>query len=456
MNTVLTLHNPETARRYYIDGLWRRDTLYSLLADRARQRPSAIAVRDASCSLDWRTLQRWVDALAAELGAAGVRRGDRVSVWLPDRVEALVAFLACSRNGHVYNPLDRGYTVAEALSIVARVGAAALVVQRGHGSDGATAEVVAAAKALPSMKRVYCVPPPETAPRSGDVPFPSPSDPASGAAPDENPDKIVHLAFTSGTTGIPKGAMHSDNTLLSNGRALVLDWRHDHDTVLLNLAPLSHHLGTVAIEQLLAAGLTLVTPDLPPGVTLVDRIVQTCATRVMGFPRHALDILAELRRRGLGRLGSVEAFYLAGAPIPPAVAEQLRSFGIVPRSVYGTTENGSHQHPLPTDDPAASAATCGHAARCYEVTLWDREDPDLAVAPGAIGEIGGRGPSLMLGYFGDQVATERSFNRFGWFMSGDLGVLDERGCLRVVGRKMDVDLRKGHGIHPAGIEESPR
>lgn len=455
MTTLLTLHDPETARRHYIDGVWRRDTLYSLLADHARLRPSAIAVRDATRSLDWRTLQRWVDAVAADLHGAGVRRGDRVSVWLPDRVEALVAFLACSRNGSVYSPLPPGHTGREALSLVERIGAAALFVQRGHGADGL--DVVSAARDLAAMKRVYCVTPDGASPRGGDVPFPDPAGPAPEQAPDENPDKVVSLAFTPAATGAPKGAMHSDNTLLANARALVAEWGHDHDTVLLGLAPLGHHLGTVAIDQLLVAGMTLVTADLPPGITPVDRIVQTCATHVMGFPSHALDILAEMRRRALDRLGAVKVFYLAGSPIPPAAADQLLAYGVVLRSVYGTAEHGSHPYPLPVDGPATTAASSGRASRCYELALWDRENPDLEAAPGEVGEIGGRGASLMLGYFGDQAATERSFNRFGWFMSGDLGVVDERGCLRVVGRSEAAVTRGAPRARPpsASLESSP-
>ena len=451
MIPLLTLHDPETARRYYIEGLWRRDTLYSLLADHAAQRPLAIAVRDGTRSLDWKTLQRWVDAVAADLQAAGVRRGDRVSAWLPDRVEALVVLLACSRNGHVFNPLHRGYTVGEAVSLLERIGAAALFAERGHGGDAEALDVIPAAQGLPAMKRVYCVAPEGIGFRSGDTAFPSPTGAAPATPPDENADKVVYLAFTSGSTGAPKGAMHSDNTLLANGRALVADWGFDQGTVLLSLGPLSHHVGTVAIEQLLVAGLTLVTADLPSGRSLVDRIIETGATHVMGFPTHALDVLAEMRRRGIDRLGAVKVFYLAGSPIPQTAAEQLLAHGVVLQDVYGMTESGSHQYTPPTDDPVTMVATCGHASRCYEVTLWDRENPDLEAAPGAIGEIGGRGASLMLGYFGNQAATEQSFNRFGWFMSGDLGVLDERGSLRIVGRKKGPSGR----IRPAPTQHPP-
>ena len=101
---------------------------------------------------------------------------------------------------------------------------------------------------------------------------------------DANPDKIVYLAFTSGTTGLPKGVLHSDNTLLANGRAMVHDWGHDERTVLYSHSPLSHHIATVAIEQSLVAGCELVVNDPPAGMRPLDWILETGATYVMGVP----------------------------------------------------------------------------------------------------------------------------------------------------------------------------
>jgi acyl-CoA synthetase len=117
------------------------------------------------------------------------------------------------------------------------------------------------------------------------------------------------------------------------------------------------------------------------------------------------------------------------------------------------SENSSHQYTLPDDDPETIVATCGRACTAYEIRLWDQENPDIEVAQGEIGEIGGRGACLMLGYFDNQEATEESFNREGWFMSGDLGRFDDQGCLEIVGRKKDLIIRGGRNIHPAKIED---
>ena len=103
-NTILTLHDPEAARHYYAAGLWREDTLYTLLAGHAARRPAAFALRDSRRRLTWAELQTIVDAVAADLDAADLKRGERVAVWLPNRVEAVAVLLACSRQGYVCNP----------------------------------------------------------------------------------------------------------------------------------------------------------------------------------------------------------------------------------------------------------------------------------------------------------------------------------------------------------------
>jgi len=456
MSTILTLHDPQTAREYYASGVWRPDTMYTLLAGHARTRPNAYALRDSKRRITWSQLLMWVDALAAELHTAGLKRGQRVSMWLPNRVEAAVVLLACSRNGYVCNPsLHQNYTVGDIVQLLERIQTAALFAQSGHGADADKADVFAAAKALPAMKRVYRLPPLGTeAGAGGDyTAFPAPGIPVGALpGPDLNPDKIVYLAFTSGTTGLPKGVLHSDNTLLANGRAMVRDWHHDDQTILFSHSPLSHHIATVAIEQSLVAGFEVVVNDLPPGKKPLDWIVETGATYVMGVPTHAMDILADMKRRGMSKLGRVSIFYMAGSVIPPQTAKAFLDMGIKPQNIYGMTENGSHQYTFPDDDAEAITATCGRACHGYETRLWDQENPDREARPGEVGEIGTRGALLMLGYFDNQTATENSFNAGGWFMSGDLGRFDARGNLQIVGRKKDLIIRGGHNIYPAHIE----
>jgi acyl-CoA synthetase len=440
------------ARRYYAEGSWRDDTLYTLLRRHARERPDAHALRDSRCRLTWKALLAWVDALAADLHAAGLKHGQRVSVWLPNRVEAVVVLLACSRNGYVCNPsLHQNYTVNDVVHLMQRIQSAALFAQRGYGADAARHDVFSTARSLPGMKRVYAVAADEapegcvTFPRADQTALPPP-------AVDDNPDKVVYLAFTSGTTGTPKGVLHSDNTLLANGRAMVRDWRHDEHTVLYSHSPLSHHIATVAVEQSLIAGFEVVVNDPPRGSKPLDWILETGATYVMGVPTHAIDLLADMKQRGMTALGRVRIFYMAGSIIPPGTARAFLDMGVKPQNVYGMSENGSHQYTMPDADVETITTTCGKACSGYETRLWDPENPDVEARPGEVGEIGTRGALLTLGYFDNQSATENSFNAGGWFMSGDLGRFDAGGNLQIVGRKKDLIIRGGHNIHPTYIE----
>lgn len=463
---MLTLHDPQKTRENYTSGAWHADTMFGLLQQHAHVRPDNIALRDLFTTLTWSQVLQAVEQLALDLHQAGLSAGDRVAIWLPSRVESVLVFMACSRNGYVCCPsLHQSYTSGEIITLLKRIRCKAFFTTPGYGSDAATHPISELLGEVSTLIRT-CLYGPTFADATQTIEHQAIENhvtvqhtPIDAAAVTvlppaaTNPDKIVYLAFTSGTTGLPKGVMHSDNTLLANGRMMVRDWHHDQDSILVALSPLSHHIGTVAIEQWLAAGLQLVIHNFAAGKPALDWIIESQGTYVMGVPTHAMDILEDVRRRGLTAMGKVTSFYMAGSPIPREVAEQFLRIGVTPQNVYGMTENGSHQYTLPTDPTSTIVATCGRAAQGYEVRIFDAEHPDHEVAQGQVGEIGGRGGLLMLGYFDDQTATENSFNRSGWFMSGDLGVFDEQGCLQIVGRKKDLIIRGGHNIHPARIED---
>jgi acyl-CoA synthetase len=218
------------------------------------------------------------------------------------------------------------------------------------------------------------------------------------------------------------------------------------------MSPLSHNLGLGALVMALATGGELVIHDVPRGGSVLDRIVEVGATFIVGVPTHAMDLLGEIKSRGAKGPATVKGFRISGAAAPKALVAELLRHGIVPQSGYGMTEAGSHHYTRVDDDPETIVQTSGRVCDCYEVKIWSRENPDLEVPVGEIGQIGGRGASLMLGYFDDQAANEESFNAQGWFMTGDLGRLDERGYLQITGRKKDLIIRGGHNIYPARIE----
>ena len=224
--------------------------------------------------------------------------------------------------------------------------------------------------------------------------------------------------------------------------------------MLYTLSPLSHNLGLGALITALAGGGELVVHDLPRGASLLDRLDETGADfRVRRADPCASICWPKCGRAASRRLGGVRGFRISGAAAPPSLIAELLRTAITPQSGYGMTETCSHQYTLPDDPPERIAETSGRACEGYEIRIWREDDPDSEAAPGEIGEIGGRGASLMLGYFDDQLATEAAFNAEGWFMTGDLGWLDEAGYLRITGRKKDVIIRGGRNIYPARIEE---
>jgi acyl-CoA synthetase (AMP-forming)/AMP-acid ligase II len=450
-NTLLTLLSAELIERYYAAGFWRDDTIYSLVHAHAEHAPDKFAVRERFRRITYRDLISMADTLAADLARRGVRAGQRVGVWLPSRAECAVALLACSRNGTVCCPsMHRGHTVGEIFELLRRTRAAALIAQPGYGADAQRHDIFAQASKLSSLRHCCRLDP--LTEMSPAVVFDRVATSNVNVAPKQDPNQVVYLAFTSGTTGQPKGVMHSDNTLLANARAIAADWSIDADSVVYSLSPLSHNLGFGAMVMALAAGAEFVVHDLPKAESLADRVAATGTSFLVGVPTHAIDLLQDLKARKATNLGRLKGFRISGAAVPSVVVTGLLHHGVVPQSGYGMTEACSHHYTLPGDNPKLIRETSGRACPGYQIKIFRTDDPDVEVPVGEIGQIGGRGASLMLGYFDDQTATEQSLNSSGWFMTGDLGWVDENGYLRVTGRKTDVIIRGGHNIYPARIE----
>jgi acyl-CoA synthetase len=442
-NTTLTLLDYAQAREYRLHGHWGDDSIYEYARKQAERAPDAFAIRDATRRWTYAQLLDQADRFAAMLHEKGVRPGERVAVWLPSRVEIAAIVLACSRQGYICCPsLHRDHTVGDVVALLSRMRASVVVSQANYGADARRKNIFDECAGLASLRAVFDLGAQALTPADASPPAPRA----------DSSDSIVYLAFTSGTTGEPKGVMHSDNTLLANALAMSNDWSLGADGVTYSMSPLSHNLGFGALVMTLVRGGEFVVHDLGRGASLVDRIVETNATFVIGVPTHAIDMLAELRRRNMSSLGRVKGFRISGASVPPSVAAGLLEHGVKPQSGFGMTEAGSHHYTLPDDDAATICETSGRVCASYEIRIFKAENPDEEAAPGEAGQICGRGASLMLGYFDDQAVTESSFNASGWFITGDLGWIDERGCLHVTGRKKDIIIRGGHNLYPARIE----
>jgi len=455
---MLTRMTATMCEPFYQGGFWADATIYALTRDHAAVDPPKVAIRDSHCTLSYADLLELADGIASDLDRQGLRAGDRVAAWLSSRVEIAAFLLACSRNGYVFVPsLHRNHTADEVAILLRRVHASSLVIEEGYGRGAAPDaavgdDIVARAAEIDNMGRIHRLPAPaprDAASIGNALGLGAVSDIPSFAAADD----IVYLAFTSGTTGDPKGVMHSNNTLLANARALAADWNFTPDSVIYTLSPLSHNLGFGALVLTLLVGGEIVLHDLGRGASLLQRLRETGATFLFGVPTHAADLLEEIESAGRADLDALTGFRISGAPASPAVVEKLLAYGIVPQSGYGMTEACSHNYTLPNDDPATIVGTSGRACPGYEIGVFSMDNPDAPVPVGEVGQIGGRGASLMLGYFDDQRATETAFNRDGWFMTDDLGRLDEAGYLQITGRLKDIIIRGGHNIHPARIEQ---
>src|SRR6266511_1835371 len=155
-NTLLTLLSSELMRQYYAAGFWRDDTIYALVAAHARRAPEKYAVRDCLRRVSYRALLAAADRLGADLAGRGIRSGQRVSVWLPSRIECAVALLACSRNGYVCCPsLHRDHTVGEIIELLERTRSAAFIAQSGYGADVDRRDIFAELGDLAWLRHVY-------------------------------------------------------------------------------------------------------------------------------------------------------------------------------------------------------------------------------------------------------------------------------------------------------------
>jgi acyl-CoA synthetase len=151
---MLTLHDPQKTRENYASGAWHADTMFGLLQQHAHARPNGIALRDLFTTLSWSQVLQAVEQLALELHKAGLSAGDRVAIWLPSRVESVLVFMACSRNGYVCCPsLHQSYTSGEIITLLKRIRCKAFFTTPGYGSDAATQPISALLSEVPTLIR---------------------------------------------------------------------------------------------------------------------------------------------------------------------------------------------------------------------------------------------------------------------------------------------------------------
>ncbi|MTH79902.1 malonate--CoA ligase [Paracoccus aestuariivivens] len=374
--------------------------------------------------------------LASALSGLGLVPGDRLAVQIEKSPEALALYLGALAAGVVFLPLNTAYTPDEVDYFVGNSGAMLLV------ADPARAEALAQVAARHGTQL-------RTMDGAGKGTLPDLADQAHASLPvDRTPDDLAAILYTSGTTGRSKGAMLSQSNLLSNAEVLVREWRFTKDDVLLHALPIFHTHGLfVATNVVLLSGGRMI---FLPGFKL-DQVIDLLprATTMMGVPTFYTRLLDDSRfDRDL--VGHMRLFTSGSAPL---LAETHRQFEdrtghrILER--YGMTETN-----MTTSNPYGGerrAGTVGFPLPDIELKITDPAN-GATLPDGQPGMIEVRGPNVFQGYWQMPEKTREELRENGFFITGDIGVIDAEGYVSIVGRQKDLIITGGFNVYPKEIE----
>lgn len=400
--------------------------------------------------LTYSELADQVARAAAALHGMGLGKGDIVAVQLPNWREFVVLALACGRVGAIVNPLMPIFRERELRYMLGFAEAKLLVVPRSFRGFDHAAMAMALKAELPALRDVVVV--------GGDGPdsfsrrILGGSDRLEAPPPDGaalRPDELAVLMYTSGTTGAPKGAMHSTDTLMTCANNLAGRFGLDSNDVLLVCSPLGHMTGYAAGVMLaVRLGATMVLQDVWDARRAVALMAAEGVTQA-GGPTPFLSDLCEAVTAGAPMPAALRLFLCAGAPIPPVLIERaMRDLDVTVCSVWGMTESLAGTMTEPTRAFEKSATTDGRPLDGMEVRIVDGDGNPLPT--GLTGRLLVRGAQMFLGYY--RRPDLHAFDAGGWFDTGDLARMDGDGYIRIDGRTKDVVIRGGENVPVAEIE----
>jgi acyl-CoA synthetase (AMP-forming)/AMP-acid ligase II len=411
-----------------------------------------VAVVDGDVRRTWSDVQARSEAVAATLVELGVGVGDRVAIWAPNGHRWIEAVHGLLRAGAVLVPINTRFKGQEAADLLGRSRAKVLIATRTFLDTDYVAMLEATGAALPDLRATVVA---EGEPWED---FLGTATPASleevhrrsaALGPDDTSDRL----FTSGTTGVPKGVV------MTHGRTLRVasDWVAmtglDAGDRYLMVNPYFHMFGLKAgILASTVAGATMFPEPVFDAGRALARVASERITVLPGAPTVYQSLL-DHPDRAAHDLSSLRVAVTGAADIPVRLIERIREelpFSLVVTG-YGLSEAGTASATTPDDDAEVVATTVGRARPGFEIRIVDG-DRDLPT--GEAGEVVLRGPSVMAGYLDDPTATAASLSSDGWLRTGDLGVLDERGNLRIVGRSKDMFIVGGFNAYPAEIENA--
>lgn len=411
--------------------------LFALLADGIGD-PAATAIETAGGErISYGELVSRAGRMANALVGLGVKPGDRVAAQVEKSVEAIVLYLGTVHAGGVFLPLNTGYTPAEIDYFVGDAEPAVFV------CDPSRREALQPCADRAGARLV-------TLDAHGKGTLTDAADAASSdsATIERGPDDLAALLYTSGTTGRSKGAMLTHGNLVSNTRALIEAWRFTRDDVLIHALPIFHTHGLfVATNVTLFSGASMLfLPKFD-----VERIFELMprATVLMGVPTFFVRLLQDDRLTAEAA-AHMRLFVSGSAPL---LAETHREWqartGHAILERYGMTEtNMNASNPYDGD---RVAGTVGLPLPGVEIVVTDPET-GAELAQGEIGMIEVRGPNVFKGYWRMPEKTAAELRDSGFFITGDLGKIDERGYVHIVGRGKDLIITGGYNVYPKEIE----
>ncbi len=437
-------------------------------------RDAAIFAADRK-TLSWYDLQRQSDEVAAALLALGIRRGNRVGIWAPNRLEWLLVQFGTARIGAVLVNINPAYRTSELEFALNKVRCRVLVTARSLKSSdylGMLKELapeldrpgdatMLESRRLPHLKHVVVLgdgPLPARAQRFDD--FVRHAGPAhrqrlAGLSAALDPDDAINIQFTSGTTGTPKGATLSHFNIVNNARYSAQAMALTEKDRLCIPVPLYHCFGMVlGVLASVAAGATMVFPgeSFDAQQTLAAVARHRC-TALHGVPTMFIAMLADLSL-AQHDTSSLRTGIMAGAPCPietmRRVVSELHMSEVT--IAYGMTETSPVSFQSGVNDPLERrVSTVGRIHPYVEVKIVDAQG--RIVPLGQRGELCTRGYSVMRGYYEEPERTREAIDDAGWMHSGDLATLDAEGWCNIVGRVKDMLIRGGENVYPREIEE---
>ena len=442
-------------------GFWLDKTIDNFLVDAVTRTPDKSAIvayradRPEPVRLSYQQLADKVALAAGGLRGLGVGPGDVVALQLPNWWEFVVTALACGRIGAVVNPLMPIFRERELAFMLGFAEAKVLVVPASFRNFDHAAMAESLQRELPKLEHVLVVDGTganafDRVLLQGQVRVEAASGSAgSGAGSALDPGELAVMMFTSGTTGSPKGVMHSCNTLLACNTALAERFGLMSDDVLLACSPVGHMTGYAAVLVLgVYLGSTVVLQDIweaRRGVTIMAAEGVTYTAASSPFLSDICNAVAD----GAPKPEHLRSFLCGGAPIPPVLIERAASeLNLKVCALWGMTESLSSTLTEPSRAADKSSTSDGRALAGVDVRIVDFDGQPLA--QGESGRLLVRGAQMTLGYY--KRPDLNTFDAQGWFDTGDLGCMDDEGYIRINGRTKDVLIRGGENVPVVEIE----